>query len=91
MFGRENYQWHRKVHLSVQSGVTIKQLSKILKSSEGEISDSYYLNFTYFDKQLGTIGMGFKNEPYFTETEMINGYDVNKVQMSKTELDLWKN
>ena len=90
MFGKANIEWHKKVHLSVQAGVTIKQLSKILKSSEGEISDSYYMNFSYFDKELGTIGMGHKNEPYFTEDEMINGYDVNRVQMSKTELELWK-
>ena len=90
MFGKANIEWHRKVHLSVQAGVTIKQLSKILKDSEDKISESYYMNFSYFDKELGTVGMGHKNEPYFTEDEMINGYDVNKVQMSKTELDLWK-
>jgi len=91
MFGKANIEWHRKVHLSVQAGVTIKQLSKILKDSEDKISESYYMNFSYFDKELGTVGMGHKNEPYFTEEEMINGYDVNRVQMSKSELELWKN
>lgn len=62
-----------------------------LTIEEVEICIKWYSNrFRSHDLSIMHNGFGHKNEPYFTEKEMINGYQVPTVEEVEQELNLKK-
>jgi len=47
--------------------------------------------FDNFNSEIPTVGLGSKQEPYFSESTMLNGYAVNRVQLSPSELVIFNN
>lgn len=83
----KSLDWHKKVFLAIQAGNSIDLICQNFRCNKKTITKS--LNdhkemFTIATK--GTISLGRKSEPYFSESEMLNGFSVSVHELSKSEL-----
>jgi len=83
-----SFEWHRKVYLAIKAGIKIKTIADNFRCSVSTIHHSFSKYQDVFSKEVGTVSLGSKQEPYFTELQMLQGYDVNAVEFSKSELEL---
>ena len=84
-------EWHKRVHLSIKCGIPISTLSKNMNVDARTINKSYIDNFHLFDNDKRAVSLGRKSEPYFTESEMIQGFKVDVSELSKSELEIYNN
>jgi len=80
--------WHRKVYMALQAGIPTRTLAHNLTVDVSTINKSYIKHFSLFNSEKASVNLGSKQEPYFTELQMLQGYDVNAVEFSQSELEL---
>ena len=76
----------RKVNYFLVAGWKLEEISEHLGMCKKTLHSYYKMEYTY-----KVITMGYKNEPYATEEEMIQGFQCSYNDLSNSEKEMYEN
>jgi AraC-like DNA-binding protein len=76
----------RKVNTFLVAGWKLEEIADHLGMCKKTLHSYYKMEYTY-----KVVTMGYKNEPYMTEEEMIQGFQCSYNDLSDSEKEIYEN